>query len=77
MRKAAPPPWCAWPSAPDLGGGEGIDADFDPDLRLADGEGIEGDGWRVEASLLEKTAIELEASASLLESTEIFTREPL
>lgn len=33
----------------EIGGGEGIDHDFVPDRRLADGERIEGDGWTVEA----------------------------
>jgi glyoxylase-like metal-dependent hydrolase (beta-lactamase superfamily II) len=32
-----------------LGGGEGIDHDFVPDQRLADGEVIEADGWSVQA----------------------------
>ncbi len=31
------------------GGGEGIDAAFQPDLCLADGAHIEGDGWMLEA----------------------------
>ena len=31
------------------GGGEGIDAGFAPDRCLADGETIEGDGWRLRA----------------------------
>ena len=30
------------------GGGEGIDHDFAPDIALADGELIEGDGWSIE-----------------------------
>lgn len=30
------------------GGGEGIDTDFRPDIPLADGEMIEGDGWALE-----------------------------
>jgi len=30
-------------------GGEGIDHDFRPDIRLADGETVEGDGWRITA----------------------------
>lgn len=33
----------------EIGGGEGIDHDFVPDRRLADGERVEGDGWNVEA----------------------------
>lgn len=32
-----------------LGGGEGADEGFVPDVRLADGEWLEGPGWRVEA----------------------------
>ncbi|MBY6006281.1 MBL fold metallo-hydrolase [Salipiger bermudensis] len=32
-----------------VGGGEGVDAEFAPDLRLADGDAVEGDGWRLEA----------------------------
>jgi glyoxylase-like metal-dependent hydrolase (beta-lactamase superfamily II) len=32
-----------------LGGGEGIDAAFAPDRRLADGEMLAGTGWRLEA----------------------------
>lgn len=32
-----------------LGGGEGIDAAFAADRRLADGESVAGDGWRLEA----------------------------
>ncbi|TCO70271.1 MBL fold metallo-hydrolase [Rhodovulum euryhalinum] len=32
-----------------LGGGEGVDTGFAPDLRLADGEAVAGDGWRVVA----------------------------
>ncbi len=32
-----------------LGGGEGIDAGFAPDRRLADGEVVSGAGWRLEA----------------------------
>ncbi|CAA9280348.1 MAG: MBL-fold metallo-hydrolase superfamily [uncultured Acetobacteraceae bacterium] len=30
-------------------GGEGGDHGFDPDIRLADGEAVEGDGWRLTA----------------------------
>ncbi len=30
------------------GGGEGIDADFRPDIELEDGEKIAGDGWQLE-----------------------------
>lgn len=33
----------------ELGGGEGIDADFRPDLTLADGAVVEGAGWRLRA----------------------------
>ncbi len=33
----------------DLGGGEGIDSNFRPDILLADGERIAGNGWRLEA----------------------------
>ncbi|MBP7242704.1 MBL fold metallo-hydrolase [Amaricoccus sp.] len=36
-------------AAGDLGGGEGIAAGFAPDARLADGEVVAGDGWRLEA----------------------------
>lgn len=32
-----------------LGGGEGVDAAFQPDLRLRDGEVVSGAGWRLEA----------------------------
>ncbi|SIO10245.1 Glyoxylase, beta-lactamase superfamily II [Rhodovulum sp. ES.010] len=32
-----------------LGGGEGVDREFGPDIRLADGETVEGDDWRVTA----------------------------
>ena len=32
-----------------LGGGEGVDTGFVPDLRLADGAVLEGAGWRLEA----------------------------
>ncbi|TCP42870.1 MBL fold metallo-hydrolase [Rhodovulum marinum] len=32
-----------------LGGGEGVDTHFTPDARLADGETVAGDGWRVKA----------------------------
>src|SRR5690625_157150 len=32
-----------------LGGGEGSDRDFVPDRELADGEAVEGDGWRLVA----------------------------
>ncbi len=31
------------------GGGEGVDADFRPDICLADDETLEGDGWRLRA----------------------------
>lgn len=31
------------------GGGEGVDHDFEPDVRLADGAEIEGAGWRLTA----------------------------
>lgn len=30
-------------------GGEGVDADFQPDICLADGESVSGDGWRIKA----------------------------
>ena len=30
------------------GGGEGIDHDFAPDIRLADGDVVEGDGWTLD-----------------------------
>jgi glyoxylase-like metal-dependent hydrolase (beta-lactamase superfamily II) len=33
----------------EIGGGEGIDADFAPDKALQDGEVIAGDGWTLEA----------------------------
>jgi glyoxylase-like metal-dependent hydrolase (beta-lactamase superfamily II) len=33
----------------DLGGGEGVDADFRPEARLDDGESIGGAGWRLVA----------------------------
>ena len=36
-------------AAGDLGGGEGIDAGFSPDRRLADGEEVDGPGWRLRA----------------------------
>lgn len=32
-----------------LGGGEGVDAGFAPDVALADGAVVEGRGWRIEA----------------------------
>lgn len=32
-----------------LAGGEGIDAGFAPDILLADGEAVEGEGWRLRA----------------------------
>ncbi len=32
-----------------LGGGEGVDAEFAPDVRIADGETVAGDGWRLVA----------------------------
>jgi hydroxyacylglutathione hydrolase len=32
-----------------IAGGEGVDAGFAPDIRLADGEIVEGAGWRVRA----------------------------
>ncbi|TYB89735.1 MBL fold metallo-hydrolase [Oceaniovalibus sp. ACAM 378] len=31
------------------GGGEGVDTAFTPDIRLADGETVQGDGWSVNA----------------------------
>lgn len=33
----------------DLGGGEGIEPGYAPDVRLLDGEAVEGDGWRLVA----------------------------
>ena len=33
----------------EIGGGEGVDAGFTPDRLLADGEMIDGDGWRITA----------------------------
>jgi len=36
-------------AAGDLGGGEGLDPGFAPDVRLADGAGVAGAGWRLEA----------------------------
>lgn len=35
-------------SAGDIGGGEGIDDSFSPDVTLEDGSVIDGDGWRLE-----------------------------
>lgn len=32
-----------------VGGGEGIDAAFSPDIRLADAEELQGDGWTLQA----------------------------
>ncbi|MCK0166961.1 MBL fold metallo-hydrolase [Jannaschia sp. S6380] len=32
-----------------LAGGEGVDADFDPEVRLRDGEQVDGDGWSLRA----------------------------
>ena len=32
-----------------IGGGEGVDPAFAPDITLRDGEVIDGDGWRIEA----------------------------
>ncbi|WP_171054566.1 MBL fold metallo-hydrolase [Roseovarius arcticus] len=32
-----------------IGGGEGVDGDFAPDVCLADGEWIVGDGWQIKA----------------------------
>lgn len=32
-----------------VGGGEGVDSDFLPDLLLGDGATVEGDGWQLEA----------------------------
>jgi glyoxylase-like metal-dependent hydrolase (beta-lactamase superfamily II) len=31
-----------------VGGGEGVDTDFDPNITLTDGEIIDGDGWELE-----------------------------
>ncbi len=39
----------AWAALGDLGGGEGVDAAFAPDLLLADGAVLEGADWRLEA----------------------------
>ncbi|MGH1424682.1 MAG: MBL fold metallo-hydrolase [Pseudooceanicola sp.] len=36
-------------AAGEIGGGEGADPDFVPDITLADGEEIKGDGWSVTA----------------------------
>ena len=33
----------------DVGGGEGVDAEFTPDLALCDGEQVAGDGWSLTA----------------------------
>ena len=35
--------------AGEIGGGEGVDAGFAPDLHLEDGETITGDGWQITA----------------------------
>ncbi|MEI4262302.1 MBL fold metallo-hydrolase [Roseovarius sp. D0-M9] len=32
-----------------IGGGEGVDAGFSPDMTLADGAEVEGDGWQIRA----------------------------
>lgn len=32
-----------------LGGGEGVDSGFSPDIRLGEGDTLEGPGWRLEA----------------------------
>ena len=37
------------PAFEGLGGGEGVDTEFAPDIRLTDGATIEGDGWRLTA----------------------------
>ncbi len=42
---AEPPP----AHDPALGGGEGVDAAFRPDVALTDGATVEGDGWRLRA----------------------------
>ncbi len=39
----------AWAGLGDLGGGEGVDTGFAPDLRLADGAVLEGGDWRLQA----------------------------
>ena len=36
-------------TSPGLGGGEGADGEFAPDRRQADGDAVEGDGWRLMA----------------------------
>ena len=35
--------------APDIGGGEGIDTKFQPDICIADGERLESDNWAISA----------------------------
>lgn len=39
----------AWQSLSGLGGGEGCDHSFAPDIRIADGDILAGDGWQLEA----------------------------
>lgn len=39
----------AFAALADLGGGEGVDEGFAPDIRLADGATVEGAGWRLTA----------------------------
>ena len=39
----------AWDALGDLGGGEGVDSTFAPDLTLPDGAVIEGPDWRLQA----------------------------
>lgn len=39
----------AWQAMSDLGGGEGCDHSFTPDILIADGEILTGDGWQLEA----------------------------
>jgi len=36
-------------AAGEIGGGEGVDARFAPDVALSDGEEVSGDGWRITA----------------------------
>jgi hydroxyacylglutathione hydrolase len=47
--RALSPTMARLAAAGGLGGGEGIDAAFAPDRRLADGETVAGAGWRLEA----------------------------
>lgn len=43
------PAMAALAAGGDLGGGEGVDAGFAPDIRLADGATVAGDSWQVTA----------------------------